>query len=248
MSTSRSMSPTPGDGWANPTLTPGSGRSTPGNSLPSPSSADPWLAAQEKSDRVRGYPFLDTKNGGFFSRSKRQITATLPTLHAGSKSSERYPEKEKFLYKHGRSWRSSCFKRSVLWRKRPRLLLALGLFLIGLFFWPCEYVLFLPRASLTASPDFVKPLRKSALGGGRKFVIILESNVEGGVMELKGAKEWAIERESALNKRQYARRWGYNLEIVNMLAKKRYSHEWREGWEKVDILREAMRNYPNAEW
>ncbi|KAL4799906.1 galactosyl transferase GMA12/MNN10 family-domain-containing protein [Aspergillus venezuelensis] len=50
------------------------------------------------------------------------------------------------------------------------------------------------------------------------------------------------------NKKEYAKRWGYELETVNMLAKKRYSHEWREGWEKVDILRDVMRKYPDADW
>lgn len=79
-------------------------------------------------------------------------------------------------------------------------------------------------------------------------MIILGSNVEGGVMELKGAREWAVERNSIWNKKQYARQWGYELEVANMLAKKRYSHEWRESWEKSDVIREAMRKYPRAEW
>ena len=38
------------------------------------------------------------------------------------------------------------------------------------------------------------------------------------------------------------------MEILNMVAKKRYAHEWRESWEKVDFIREAMKKYPNAEW
>jgi mannan polymerase II complex MNN10 subunit len=67
-------------------------------------------------------------------------------------------------------------------------------------------------------------------------------------MELKSTREWAIERNSIKNKKDYAKRWGYELETVNMLAKKRYSHEWREGWEKVDILRDTMRKHPDAEW
>lgn len=79
-------------------------------------------------------------------------------------------------------------------------------------------------------------------------MIILGSNVEGGVMEWKGAREWAIERNSIWNKQQYAKRWGYELEVANMLAKKRYSHEWRESWEKSDMIRDAMRKYPQAEW
>lgn len=79
-------------------------------------------------------------------------------------------------------------------------------------------------------------------------MIILESNIEGGVMEWKGAREWAIERNSIWNKKNYVERWGYELETVNMLAKKRYSHEWRESWEKVDLIRETMRKHPDAEW
>lgn len=79
-------------------------------------------------------------------------------------------------------------------------------------------------------------------------MIILGSNVGGGVMEWKGAREWAIERNSIWNKQRYAKQWGYELEIANMLAKKRYSHEWRENWEKGDVIREAMRKYPQAEW
>lgn len=67
-------------------------------------------------------------------------------------------------------------------------------------------------------------------------------------MEWKGAREWAIERNSIWNKEKYAKRWGYELEIANMLAKKRYSHEWRESWEKGDVIRDAIRKYPQAEW
>lgn len=86
------------------------------------------------------------------------------------------------------------------------------------------------------------------LGHGKKIVLIVASNVGGGVMELKGAREWAIERESLKNKRRYVEKWGYDLEIVNMMTKKRYAHEWRESWEKVDVIRSSMRKYPHAEW
>lgn len=78
--------------------------------------------------------------------------------------------------------------------------------------------------------------------------MIVGSNTEGGVMALKGAREWAIERNSIWNKQQYAKRWGYELEVVNMMAQKRYSHEWREGWEKVDLIRDSMDKHPDAEW
>ena len=86
------------------------------------------------------------------------------------------------------------------------------------------------------------------LGGGSKYVIILAANQGGGVMEWKGAREWAIERDSVKNKKKYASKWGYELEIVDMSTKKRYAHEWRESWEKVDVIRNSMKKYPQAEW
>ncbi|KAL2841909.1 galactosyl transferase GMA12/MNN10 family-domain-containing protein [Aspergillus pseudoustus] len=228
MSLTRSPSPRPGGGWSSP----GSGTSTPHAGLYPSSPSDPWLAAKAKSDEVRGYPSFSTRNNGFFSRSKRQITATLPRFR-GARSPRAYSEKDGYTHGRGRGWRSMWFGRTVLRRRRARFLLALGFLLLGyLFFWT----------------SFVEIFRRSTFGGGRKFVIILESNIEGGVMEWKGAREWAIERNSVSNKKDYAQRWGYRLETVNMLAKKRYSHEWREGWEKVDILRETMRKYPDAEW
>lgn len=90
--------------------------------------------------------------------------------------------------------------------------------------------------------------RTSWLGGGKKYVVILAANLGGGVMEWKGPREWAIERDSIRNKRRYVDKWGYELEIVDMSTKKRYAHEWRESWEKVDTIRNAMRKYPKAEW
>lgn len=90
--------------------------------------------------------------------------------------------------------------------------------------------------------------KNSYLGGGDKFVIVIGSNVGGGVMEWKGAREWAIERDSLRNKKKYVRRFGYNLEIADMKTRKKYAHEWRESWEKVDFIRNAMRKYPHAEW
>jgi hypothetical protein len=85
-------------------------------------------------------------------------------------------------------------------------------------------------------------------GGGSKYVVILAANQGGGVMEWKGPREWAIERDSVKNKKKYTKKWGYELEIVDMSTKKRYAHEWRESWEKVDTIRNAMRKYPHAEW
>ncbi|KAL2808565.1 galactosyl transferase GMA12/MNN10 family-domain-containing protein [Aspergillus granulosus] len=232
MSLTRSPSPRPGGGWSSPGLSPGNGTSTPHAGLFPSSPSDPWLAAKAKSDEVRGYPSFSTRNNGFFSRSKRRITATLPRFR-GARSPRAYGEKDGSTHGRGQGWRSMWFGRTALRRRRARFLLAFGLLLLGyLFFWTA----------------FIEIFRRSRFGGGNKFVIILESNIEGGVMEWKGAREWAIERNSVSNKKDYAQRWGYQLEAVNMLAKKRYSHEWREGWEKVDILRETMRKYPDAEW
>lgn len=67
-------------------------------------------------------------------------------------------------------------------------------------------------------------------------------------MQWKGAKEWSIERSSIANKKAYAARHGYHLAIKDMSAKKRYAHEWRESWEKVDIIKQTMRQFPDAEW
>ncbi|RAH73895.1 putative alpha-1,6-mannosyltransferase subunit [Aspergillus aculeatinus CBS 121060] len=244
MSFSRSPSPHPPGvgGWSSPGFTHGSGTSTPHSGLLSPTALGPsgisWAVAKAKSDEVRGYPSFATKNNGFFSRSRRQLSATLPRFRLGSGSPNGYVDKDEFgrgypFTSSGDGWRSWGFGRAVFRRRRSRLLLVLVAFALGyVFLWT----------------RIIEAYRRSSLGGGRKFVIILESNIEGGVMEWKGAREWAIERNSIGNKDHYAKHWGYELETVNMLAKKRYSHEWRENWEKVDIIREAMRKYPDAEW
>ncbi|CEJ57641.1 hypothetical protein PMG11_06327 [Penicillium brasilianum] len=238
MSLSRSPSPHPGGGWSSPGLTPGSGSSTPRGY--SPASLAPggisWAAAKAKSDEVRKYPSFATRNSGFFSRQKRKISARLPTFR-GHASKHGYHDKD--VYGRGHLHAAAGGRgplpvlKTLLRRGRTRVIFGLFLLWLGyLFLWS----------------TLVQLYRRSPLGGGPKFVIILGSNVEGGVMEWKGAREWAIERNSVWNKQQYANRWGYHLEIANMLAKKRYSHEWRESWEKGDVIREAMRKYPNAEW
>ncbi|KAJ5703192.1 hypothetical protein N7488_010740 [Penicillium malachiteum] len=234
MSLSRSPSPHPGGGWSSPGLTPGSGTSTPRGYSPSnltPSGIS-WAAAKAKSDEVRGYPSFATRNSGFFSRQKHKLSARLPSFRGSG-----YADKDAY----GRAqWSPSTGGRGILGvagnflrRGRGRVLAILVLVWIGyLLLWS----------------TLVWTFRRSPLGGGRKVVIILGSNTEGGVMEWKGAREWAIERNSIWNKERYAQKWGYELEVANMLAKKRYSHEWRESWEKGDVIREAMRKYPSAEW
>lgn len=98
--------------------------------------------------------------------------------------------------------------------------------------------------SLFTAVPFVPHFR---IGSG-KYVIILAANEGGGVMQWKGAKEWSVERSSIANKKEYAERHGYHLAIKDMTAKRKYAHEWRESWEKVDIIKQTMRQFPNAEW
>lgn len=144
MSLTRSPSPRPGGGWLSTGLNPGSGRSTPQNSLHPPSQSDPWLAAKAKSDEIRGYPSFSTKNNGFFSRSRNRISSTLPKFRASSRSPKGYSEKDGSPYGYGRNWRPMWLGRAVMRRRRSRILLALMLFLVGyVLFWTCE--LFLVR-------------------------------------------------------------------------------------------------------
>ncbi|OLL24536.1 putative alpha-1,6-mannosyltransferase MNN10 [Neolecta irregularis DAH-3] len=96
-----------------------------------------------------------------------------------------------------------------------------------------------------------------------KYVIVLSSNTGGGVMGWKGPQEWQIEKESIQNKKQYAKRHGigpilqlclmlsapgYDLVVRDMKTQKRYQHEWRESWEKVDAIQATMKQFPKAEW
>lgn len=98
--------------------------------------------------------------------------------------------------------------------------------------------------SLFTSVPFVPHLRSSS----PNVVIILAANEGGGVLKWKGPQEWSVERSSIANKKQYAKIHGYGLTIKDMTIKKRYSHEWRESWEKVDIMKQTMRQFPDTEW
>ncbi|QDS68167.1 hypothetical protein FKW77_010399 [Venturia effusa] len=237
MSLSRSPSPQRSGGWSSPGLT------TPYNSSSRRSSPIPsyangsannvtWATAQARSGQVRSF---SPKTQGF-SRHFRNFSAKLPYFHARD-----YSEKEKL----GRGrWSPSAaesflhnipaFLGRVVWRMRLRFAAVLAFLLLIILFY--------------ATPLHRVYRRKSFLGGGEKFVIILAANQGGGVMEWKGPREWAIERDSVKNKQAYAKRWGYELEIVDMSTKKRYAHEWRESWEKVDTIRNTMKKYPKAEW
>lgn len=259
MSLSRSPSPGHGGGWASPGLNIGSGRSSPTRGFTG-SSATPvmWESSRLKRGGGAGYPSFSTKNQGFFGRHMRRISSSLPRFS----SSSHYAEKEKL-------GRGRCAIHGVpllgrtrgvmarMGRKMKIRLLILFLILLSIcaFYNTRECPPRHPGCGLgwhpanTCGTAMVYHWRRAAwLGGGRKFVIILGANVGGGVMEWKGAREWAIERDSVRNKKKYVSRWGYDLEIVDMSTKKRYAHEWRESWEKVDFIRTALRKYPQAEW
>lgn len=165
----------------------------------------------------------------------RRISSGLPSF--STKKDDTYAEKEKL---RPVQWRIPVLGRirtlAARTSRKSKIRALIAMVLLAF------YILF-----------YVTPLhyywrRASWLGGGQKFVIILAANVGGGVMEWKGAREWAIERDSVRNKRKYVARWGYDLEVVDMSTKKRYAHEWRESWEKVDSIRNSFKKYPKAEW
>ncbi|KAI2629016.1 galactosyl transferase GMA12/MNN10 family-domain-containing protein [Xylaria nigripes] len=240
MSLSRSPSPVPGGGWSSPGLAiTSSGRSSPVKKTFSDSNAGivTWESARKKSRGVAGYPSFSTQNQGFFTRNMRRISSSFPSFSTNEDEDTTYTRKGKPAQP---SWRLPLLARiqalvaRMSRRWKIRILIVLFLFL--------GYIIFL------ITPLSYYWRRAISLGGGQKFVIILAANVGGGVMEWKGAREWAIERDSVRNKRKYAARWGYELEIVDMSTKKRYAHEWRESWEKVDSIRNSFRKYPKAEW
>ena len=266
MSLSRSPSPRRGGGWASPGLTSPydsvSGRSSPrkayGDSQMNGSAGGDnvtWASAKARSEEVNGYPSFSTRNQGFFSRHARKISTSLPRFSMGGRKD--FSDKEKLgrgrwpPMNGSRTGRFFTYAGRFIWRLRLRLGIVLGLVLAFILFYVTRKCL----ASLTLIDQLTHTTalhrvyrRVSWLGGGSKFVIILAANQGGGVMEWKGPREWAIERDSVRNKKKYAKKWGYDLEIVDMSTKKRYAHEWRESWEKVDTIRNCMRKYPKAEW
>jgi len=214
-----------------------------------------WASAKAKSEEINGYPSFSTRNNGFFSRHARKLSTSLPTFNMGGRRD--FSDKEKLgrgrwpPIQGSRTGRFLTYTGRIIWRLRLRLGMVLGLVLaIILFYATREYHALSQHGEST---DHVAAMhrwyrRTLWLGGGNKFVVMLAANQGGGVMEWKGPREWAIERDSVRNKKKYAKKWGYDLEIVDMSTKKRYAHEWRESWEKVDTIRNCMRKYPKAEW
>lgn len=264
MSLSRSPSPQRAGGWASPGLSnsfaSGSRSSTPvkSYSVNGPHNVT-WASAQARSAQVNGYPAYQQNGMGFFGKHMRNISASLPFFNTAPQD-DRFAEKEKlgrgrWQPPPGSSTWSNVRGRlgRLIWRMRLRFVLVVALlFTILCFYATRESCPSISIPNSTISDKLVALhywyRRTSWLGGGSKFVVILAANQGGGVMEWKGAREWAIERDSVRNKKNYVQTWGYDLEIVDMSTKKRYAHEWRESWEKVDTIRNAMRKYPQAEW
>lgn len=81
-----------------------------------------------------------------------------------------------------------------------------------------------------------------------------------GVLDVKNSGDWAVEKWSFRNKKDYAARhgtslfWrllnglGYELVVKDMSSKRKYTNEWRESWEKIDTIKEVMHQYPHHEW
>lgn len=270
MSLDRSPSPRREGGWSSPGLTTPY-EETNGGRLrgvsPTVSSGMngrhdvTWASAKQRSAKVSGYPSYQSTNQGFFGRFKRKLSMSLPYAYGGQDS--RFAEKEKLgrgrLPDQKLQWKDMPAEVArrlglLLARRRKWYALAMIVLTFALLFSKNSEFTFsdLParlRAYANHPTALVHQYRKTSwLGGGSNFVIILGANQGGGVMEWKGAREWAIERDSVKNKKKYAAKWGYHLHIVDMSTKKRYAHEWRESWEKVDIIRNAMKKYPNAEW
>ncbi|KAI9715415.1 MAG: alpha-1,6-mannosyltransferase [Chrysothrix sp. TS-e1954] len=248
MSLDRTPSPQPGGGWTTPGLNTPRRKGSPfkGRRSPSPAVAyaqpdrDPrnvnWASAQAKSAEVSGYGFPSV-NQGFFQRNFTSFSSQLPFHRRGGRDFAEKPRPGR-RKKAGSTLETFRNIAAVLsraaWRLRFRLGVVLAIVMVVVLFY--------------TTPAHRAYRRSSWLGGGNKFVIILAANQGGGVMEWKGPREWAIERDSVKNKKRYTSRWGYDLEIVDMAIKRRYAHEWRESWEKVDTIRRCLKDYPNAEW
>jgi mannan polymerase II complex MNN10 subunit len=84
MASSRTSSPLPNGGWS--AHGPVERGSTPNGLYAGAngysSNDDQWAAAKARSAQVRGYPTIQTKNEGFFQRSRRKLTSTLPVFNS----------------------------------------------------------------------------------------------------------------------------------------------------------------------
>lgn len=101
MSLSRSPSPRPNGGWHTPGLTEPSD-TTPSRSKPHLAGINgfgnndaQWAAARNKSKQVRGFPTIQTKNEGFFKRTRRQVSQVLPSFNHTNGAGKNWRDQEK---------------------------------------------------------------------------------------------------------------------------------------------------------
>lgn len=252
MSLSRTPSPQLGGGWATAGLSPTHRSSSKPYNLDNDGAGVTWSSAKARTDKVNKGAAMPA-GIGFLKRHMRKISSSLPLFYPPP-GDERYSAKGKRKEWHSpRLGDVGSFANRMArlaWRMRLRLVVTI-ISIVAIILLYLSRTLFTQASSGSYSQATALAYhyrRTGWLGGGSKFVIILAANQGGGVMEWKGPREWAIERDSVRNKKKYVARWGYELEIVDMSTKKRYAHEWRESWEKVDTIRNAMRKYPHAEW
>lgn len=98
MSLSRSPSPQPNGGWETRGLTDertASPDRIKGDMNGFANNDAQWAAARQKSAGVRGYPTIQTKNEGFFKRTRRQVSQVLPTFNTFSPQDKSWRDQEK---------------------------------------------------------------------------------------------------------------------------------------------------------
>lgn len=54
-----------------------------------------WAAARAKSQAIRGYPTIQTKNEGYFKRTKRKVSEKLPMFNNFSPQTPNWRDQEK---------------------------------------------------------------------------------------------------------------------------------------------------------
>lgn len=89
-------------------------------------------------------------------------------------------------------------------------------------------------------------LKPSSKAKSRKIYIVLGHYPKVGIEKELFRHDWFIEKLSIVNKKLYAVKHGYEFIYMNtantvLHKQKRYQHETREGWERFDILRDAMK-------
>ena len=100
MSLSRTPSPRLNGGWSTPGLAdsdsnPSLHRNPYGGTNGYATTDAHWAAAKAKSDSVRGYPRFQSRNEGFFQRSRRKISATLPRFNDLTPDKKHWKDTEK---------------------------------------------------------------------------------------------------------------------------------------------------------